>query len=463
MKGKAGYLLVAIVLLSGLLSGCKAKPEDVKLSNGQSLDARLAELEKKLDGLFTAGPSKLMSDKPFEFNLTNAPRLGNADAKAKIVIWSDFQCPYCKRMSEALIPLAKAEPSKYAVYAKELVVHPTAMLEHQAALAAEAQGKYWEMSNQLFQSQSEMAQVSRGDKEAYKTKLVEYAAKVGLNVEQFKADLEKESIIATIEANRKEAQAIPIESTPTVFINGFFHGYVPEEIIAKAGEIAGGRSAGSAGVEARLNSIDKKIDKVVQNIEKMKKAAQGGGENQGPESGKEYKFDLTNAPVIGKPDAKVKLVVFSDFQCPYCDKMAFILEDIQKQAPNDISIYFKDFLIHPTAGVEHEAARSAAAQGKFKEMHDILFKNRQDLTQLSQQGEDKLKEKILSLAKEAGVNVDKLKADLDSGKYREQVAASMKEGRDAGVRGTPSIFVNGYFYGYDPAQIKPKVDEALKK
>jgi protein-disulfide isomerase len=465
MKGKIGYLVVLIVvflvgvLVGELAGGGMGKKKDIVLSNGQSLEARLGDLESKLDSIVNTSPGALKSDKPFQFNLDKTPVLGKSSAKVKIVLWSDFQCPYCKRMAESLETLVKSDTSKYALYAKDLVVHPTAMIEHQAALAANAQGKYWEMHDLLFKNQQELMQVG-SDPGGMKTKLEEYAKQIGLNVDQFKADLEKEDFKAAIEADKKEAQAIPIDSTPTVFVNGFFHGYDPEEIKAKAVEAADGAKAG--GVESKLNSIDTKIERMGQYFEKLKKS-QGGGEPQGPQPGKEYTFNMENTPVIGKPGAKVKLVVFSDFQCPYCERMATILEDIQKESPDNIAIYFKHFLIHPAAGLEHEAAMSAAAQGKFKEMHDILFKNRTELTGLGQQGADKLKEKIYELAKEAGVNPDKVKADLESGKYREQVAAAMKEGQAAGVRGTPSVFVNGYFYGYDPAQIKPKVDEALKK
>jgi len=464
MKGKIGYLVVVIIVflvgvLVGELAGGGLKKKDLVLSNGQSLEARLGDLEKKLDGMLNVGPGALRSDKAFQFNLEKTPVMGKSSAKVKIVLWSDFQCPYCKKMAEAMESLPKSDPGKYALYAKDLVVHPSAMLEHQAALAANAQGKYWEMHDLLFKNQAELAQIS-SDPGALKLKLADYAKQIGLNVEKFNADLEKDEFKAAIEADKKEAQAIPIDSTPTVFINGFFHGYDPEELKTKAVEAAEGAKSG--GVETKLNSIDQKIDRVGQYFEKLKKA-QGGGEPQGPQMGKEYKFNFENTPVIGKPGAKVKLTVFSDFLCPYCDKMALILEDMQKQSPDDVAIYFKHFLIHPTARLEHEAAMSASAQGKFKEMHDILFKNRQELSGIAQQGDDKLKEKIYSLAKEAGVNADKVKADLDSGKYKEQVAAAMKEGQEAGVRGTPSVFVNGYFYGYDPAALKLKVDEALKK
>ena len=143
--------------------------------------------------------------------------------------------------------------------------------------------------------------------------------------------------------------------------------------------------------------------------------------------------------------------------------MSGILEDLQAEHSKDVAIFEKNFVVHAPAGIEHEAAMAAAAQGKFKAMHDLLFKNQQEMQKLGGEGEDKLKEKIFALAKEAGLNVNQLKADLESGKYRDAIAGDMKEGKDAGITGTPSVFVNGYFYGYNPEDIKKQIDEALKK
>ena len=188
-------------------------------------------------------------------------------------------------------------------------------------------------------------------------------------------------------------------------------------------------------------------------------------QQQGPTKGTEYGFDIAKgaAPVIGDVNAKVKVVIFSDFQCPYCEKMSGILEDIQKEHPRDVAIFYKNFVVHQGALLEHVAAMSAFDQGNFKQMHDLLFKNRKELTGISGQGEDQLKEKLVELGKQAGLNAYKLKSDLDSGKYQELITSNKKEGQQAGVYATPSVFINGYFYGYDPDEVKKQIEEALNK
>ena len=470
MKSKTGYVIVGIILfLVGVLVGELAggglgRKKSLVLSTGQNLEERLSEIDQKLsemDKMISGGG--LDRNKEYKFELSDAPVLGSSNAKVKLVLWSDFQCPYCKNMHRALESLVKSNPENFALYMKDRVVHPAAFLEHEAALAAKAQGKYWEFAEQLFANQGEFQQLSQAGEDAQakiQEKLLEIAKNLGLNIEQFKSELDSHKYKPVIDREQEEASAAEINSTPTTLINGYFYGFDAEELKAKATELLTSPAKAKAeGVEAKLNSIEQKVSNLAKFFENRKQAQQP----RGPKPGTEYKFDLSRSPVIGNPGAKVKVVVFSDFQCPYCEKMGGILEDIQKQYPKDVAIYFENYVVHPAAGPEHEAAMSANSQGKFKQMHDLLFKNRTELIKAGQEGEDKLVAKILELGKSAGLDVEKLKADLKSGTYQELIADNMKEGQAAGVSGTPSVFVNGYFYGYNPDDIKNKITEALKK
>jgi len=461
MKGKIGYLVAAIIIflvgiLVGQLAGGFGKKKDITLSSGQTLGAKLTEMDQKLNKILTAGSGGPSRDQEFKFGLSNTPVLGDPEAKVKMVIFSDFLCPFCKKMADALEEMVKAEPKKFALFSKEYVVHPGAILEHQAALAAHAQGKYWEMHDLLFQNQPELGQLSRGegDKEAFKNKLTELAKSIGLDTDKFKADLDNESYLPQIQADMEEGKNAEVPATPTVFINGYFYGYNPDELKAKARELAGEKP----GIEATLTSIDQKIEQMAAYVKSVKAARE---RPKGLEQGKKYEFDLSNAPVIGNRGAKTQVVVFSDFQCPFCEQMAGLLEQVQAEHPNNVAVFFKNFVVHAPAGIEHEAAMSANAQGKFKQMHDILFKNRAELTKLSGEGEEKLTARILELAAQAGVNVNKLKADLDSNKYQEMIAKDMNEGREAEIGSTPTVLVNGYFYGFQRDAIKAKIYESM--
>src|SRR6185436_6424397 len=122
-------------------------------------------------------------------------------------------------------------------------------------------------------------------------------------------------------------------------------------------------------------------------------------------------FALTagDDPAIGPKDAKVTILHYFDYQCPFCTRVGPTLDQIQKDYPNDVRIVYKmhPLSMHPNAMPAAEAAMAAHAQGKFFEMHKKLFQNQQQLT----------REKFLEYAKEIGLNVEKFTKDLDAHTY----------------------------------------------
>ncbi|MGZ3442341.1 MAG: DsbA family protein, partial [Polyangia bacterium] len=122
----------------------------------------------------------------------------------------------------------------------------------------------------------------------------------------------------------------------------------------------------------------------------------------------------------------------------------------------DVRVAFKQLPLpfHNNAHAAAEAALAAKAQGKFWEMHDIMFKNQQALDRPS----------LEKYAAQIGLNVDKFKADLDSGKWKQKVDAEQAEGAKIGANGTPNFFINGKnFVGAQPYDaFKAKVEEAIK-
>jgi protein-disulfide isomerase len=145
---------------------------------------------------------------------------------------------------------------------------------------------------------------------------------------------------------------------------------------------------------------------------------------------------MRNATSAFGPDAaKVQIVEFSDFQCPYCAKAAEVVQQVKQKYGDRVRFVFRQFPLgmHPRAREAAEAALAAGGQGKFWELHDLLFKNQQQL------GRANLEEH----AKTAGLDVAAFKKALDEHKYGSVVDADMKLGADAQVNGTPTMFVNG--------------------
>lgn len=140
--------------------------------------------------------------------------------------------------------------------------------------------------------------------------------------------------------------------------------------------------------------------------------------------------------IRGNPDAKITMIEFSDFECPFCQRHAPTLQAILDQYGDDVRLVYRHFpltSIHPNAAKAAEASECAGEQGKFWEYHDLLFANQSALQVPS----------LKQYAGQLGLNQSQFDSCLDSGKYTAKVNAQLQEGQAAGVTGTPGTFVNG--------------------
>jgi protein-disulfide isomerase len=144
----------------------------------------------------------------------------------------------------------------------------------------------------------------------------------------------------------------------------------------------------------------------------------------------------TSDPVIGNTAARITIVEFSDFQCPFCLRAAPTLKQLRDKYGDKVRVVWKDFpltQIHPQAFKAAEAGHCAAEQGKFWEYHDKLFASQQALQP----------EFLKQYAKEMSLDASKFDACLDSSKYAERVRDSIAAGSRMGVSSTPTLYVNG--------------------
>jgi protein-disulfide isomerase len=137
----------------------------------------------------------------------------------------------------------------------------------------------------------------------------------------------------------------------------------------------------------------------------------------------------------GPAAAPVTILEWSDFQCPFCKNAQDVLARLLAEYPDSLRLVFKDFPLrsHDRAVPAAVAARCAGAQGRFWEYHDLLF-----VAQPAFARDD-----LLGYARRLGLDVPAFTGCLDTGQFRDAVVADQREGREAGVRATPTFFING--------------------
>ncbi len=361
------------------------------------------------------------------------PARGPANAKVTLVLFSDFQCPFCSKVEPTIAQVEQEAKGDLRVVWKHrpLPMHPNARGAAAAAEAARAQGKFWQMHGKLFENQQQLGG------ELYER----LARELGLNAARFKAALADPKVAARIDADDKQAVEVGAGGTPTMFLNcRQVVGALPpdrlrpifQEELAKAERLL------AAGVKPGPALYARACE------ENVKLAAAGPKLDVRPDD-----------PIRGNKAAPVTIVLFSDFQCPFCAKVGPTLKQVLATYGDKVRVTWKHQPLgfHPNAMPAAEAAEAAREQGKFWEMHDALFQNQQALSP----------ETYERLARQVGLNVSAFKASIASGKNRARIAEDQQLAGRIGATGTPTMFVNGEkVEGAVPFEsIKPVIDRAL--
>src|SRR5262249_55314974 len=271
----------------------------------------------------------------------------------------------------------------------------------------------------------------------------------------FKAALDQGTGKGQITSDKNMAAQLGATGTPSFFINGRkLIGAAPYDNFKKLidEEIANANSLLKAGTP-----IGQLYAKVI-STGKMNALPPPSPAAQNAEANQVYKVPVGKGPVRGDKAAKVTIIEYSDYQCPFCSRVEPTLKQIEDTYHGKgVRVVWKDnpLPFHPNAMPAAEAARAAEEQGKFWEMHDKLFANQQTLDRATYEKH----------AQELGLNMNKSKAALDGHKFQKEIQADMAEAANFGARGTPSFFINGRpLRGAQPFDsFKNMIDDELKK
>ena len=212
--------------------------------------------------------------------------------------------------------------------------------------------------------------------------------------------------------------------------------------------------------------IRSSVDRVTGELEDMRSAmgaapdaAKAARRARGskPDPDRRYTINTKGSPTRGPALARISIVEFSDFQCPFCRRVTPTMDKLITEYGDKVRIVFKNLplSIHSKAPAAHAAAEAAHRQGKFWEMHDRIFADQRNLAPEAFEG----------YAADLGLDMDRYRADVASSDVKKRIGADMEEAQKLGVTGTPGFFINGRFVsGAQPFEtFKRLIDEELGK
>ncbi len=372
----------------------------------------------------------------------SSPVRGKATALVTIIEFSDFQCPYCKRVQTTLDAIRKryGDDVRFVFKHQPLPFHPRAESAAEVALEARAEkgdDGFYRVHDALFQA----AKLDDDDLEAI-------ARNAHLDVARVKKAIAGKKYSAMIEDDTDLAEELKAFGTPQFFINGRrlmgaqpiekFTAIVDEELVKAKALVAHG---------VRRQSV----------YDELQKSALVAD----PPGMKTIPAASTDQPFLGARDAKVVIAEFADFQCPFCGRVEATMQELLTLYPGKIKIVWRHrpLPFHGDAHLASEAAVEAFRQkgnDGFWAYRTMLFKN--------QSAPGGLKKKaLLEYADQLGLDLPRFAAALDDHRNAAAVDADTAVADAAGISGTPAFVINGVFIsGAQPTgKFRRIIDRAL--
>lgn len=381
-----------------------------------------------------------------------SPALGPSDALVTVVEFADFQCGYCAHSVQLQKRLLAEFPGnvRWAFKHFPLDMHREAMGAARAAMAAQAQGKFWELHDRLFANQRRIAA-------PYFTEL---ARELGLEMATFERAMQGDTLEKIVRLDMEVGRRLGVQGTPSFFINGRrVAGALPYSDLQKIvrQELVYASSLLRRGVPR---------DQLYEELTRAK--GTGPGTSSAPtatstreaQEGQIYKVYPGDSPAQGPATAPLTVIVFGDFQCPKSADVMQVLQQLRGELGERLRIVFKHFPLraHAHAQLAAEASLAAHAQGRFWRFQEQLYSAARTTKDLSLP-------LLLRVGAVTGLKMDRFKDALDQHLFAGAVRRDAAEAAQLGLPGTPALFLNGrHVRGTRPLdELRRLADEALKR
>jgi protein-disulfide isomerase len=356
--------------------------------------------------------------------LADDPQRGSPDALVTIIEFSDYQCPFCKRVEATLEEVRRTYGKDVRTVWKDnpLPFHPRAMPAAKLArvvFQSKGNDAFWKLHDALFANNP---QLEDSDFE-------ELVTKQGLSWKSLQGPLASPKLTARINESMDLADDFQARGTPHFFVNGR-------------------RLSGAQPIDAFKKLIDEELLKARALVEKgtprakvyaelMKDAAMP------PPPPKKHVDLPTHSPSRGDAKAPVVIQEFSDFQCPFCKRVEPTLAELEKDLKGSIRIVWRHMPLpfHQYAQQAAEAAEEVLAQkgeAAFWTYHDMLFEAQSEPEGLERVSLDNLADKL-------GLDMARFKAALDNHVHQAKVQEDIDAANKAGINGTPAFVINDYY------------------
>ncbi|MFV8755672.1 DsbA family protein [Nannocystaceae bacterium ST9] len=356
------------------------------------------------------------------------PWSGASEPMVTIVLFSDYQCPYCKKLDETLVGLQRQYGNDLRIVWRQmpLAMHPQARLAAKAVLAAHAQGMFAPMHEWLFANSRDLSAAT----------IEAEAANLGLDLVRFRADLTSDWLERRVQDDEDLGKHVHVTGVPGFFVNGRkFSGAQPDEMITATidEELALGRELVASGSSPR--EVWARILAFANPDPAAPVAAATTPKSSGPDASKRYFVDLKGVVKRGAKKPKVEILMCGDFDCPFSGKAVATLAQLETNNKGKLAIRFRHFplAMHANARAAHRAAIAADRQGQFWAMWELLFTNRQARSTADLEG----------FATQLGLDLEQFRKDVADPDVDKQIDDDIAACQGLDVRATPTFFLNG--------------------